>query len=63
MIAFARSQEGEHGNSHEWSFTSELTSSRQRRKEQDFRVVMRVILRVVSRVVLVDLGAKDWRLR
>ena len=62
-ITIARSREGEHGNSCKWSFTSELTSSRKRQNERDFRVVLRVILRVIPRVVLVDLGAEDWRLR
>ena len=39
---FARSREREHGSSREWSFTSELTLSRQRQKERDFRVILRV---------------------
>ena len=39
---FARSREGEHGSSREWSFTSVLTLSRQRKKERDFRVILRV---------------------
>ena len=55
-MLFARSREGEHGSSHEWSFRSELTLSRQRQKERDFRVILRGVLMVVLRVAF----RKSW---